>query len=350
MHTNGFNTTYFFGLLLLIGVVAFLIVWPFFTAIVVAGVLAVLFQKPYEWFLKVTRARKGLSAFLVCLLTLVLIILPLVLLMGIVVTEIRDAYMQYLADGTVLARYLAQTEVLLSSFGFPSLGDQLLNQDALLGKLEQVGGMVVSIVQTVYTGMTQFVFWLFVMFFSLFYFLVDGKALVDRLVHLSPLRNRQERLLVRSFESIGRATIKGTLLIGLIQGALGTLFFMMAGLPSPVTWGVVMVVLSIIPMLGAGLVLFPTGIILLFSGDPIGATIVIVGGVFVSLIDNYLRPKMVGKDTAIHPLLVFFSTLGGLTLFGIMGFIIGPVIMALFLALLDIYEGEFGVELRKYNK
>lgn len=350
MQTNGFNTKYFFGLLLLAGTVVALVLWPFFTAIVVAGTLAVIFQDPYQWFLKATRGAKGLSSFLVCLLVAFLIILPLVILTGLVVSEIRDAYVQYLADGELLARYLAQIETLLSSLGFPSVGDQILNQNVLLGKLEQAGSVAVGIVQTVYTGTTQFVFWLFVMFFSLFYFLIDGKALVDRLVHLSPLRNHQERFLVKSFESIGRATIKGTLLIGLIQGMLGTIFFVAAGLPSPVTWGVVMVVLSIIPMLGAGLVLFPAGIILLFSGDFIGAAIIIIGGTIVTLTDNYLRPKMVGKDTAIHPLLVFFSTLGGIALFGVMGFIIGPVFMAFFLALLNIYEREFEGQLREYNK
>jgi predicted PurR-regulated permease PerM len=144
--------------------------------------------------------------------------------------------------------------------------------------------------------------------------------------------------------------LKGTIIIGVIQGSLGGIMFWIAGVPSFVIWGVIMVILSIIPAIGSGLVWAPAGIILLFTGNIWeGIFVLLFGGIFISLVDNILRPKLVGNDTEMHPLLVFFATLGGLISFGIIGFIIGPVIMALFLALWEIYGKEFKRQLNKFN-
>lgn len=350
MITPDFNTKYFFWLLLLVGVVSALLLWPFFSAIVVAGVLSVLFQFAYKWLMRVTRGSKGISAGLICLLVAVIIIIPMVLLVGLVASEIKSVYVQFFSDEQVLSRYVSSIETTMVSFGFPGLGEGFLSQEQLLGKLEQAGSIVINLVQAVYVGATHFVFWLFVMFFTLFYFLVDGKRLVVRVMHLSPLANAWERELIQSFGSIGRAILKGTLFIGIIQGFLGGLFLVFVGFPSPFTWGVVMAILSLIPFAGAGLILFPACLWYFSTGNILGGVILLIGGLFVTSIDNYLRPKLVGHDTAIHPLLVFFSTLGGLFLFGVTGFLIGPIVMALFLSLLSIYEKEFGDQLKGYNK
>lgn len=336
-------------MLLGVGVVSALLLWPFFSSIVTAGVLAVLFRGVYEWFLKITRSRKGLSAILVCFLVAVIIILPVVSLVGLVTAEIKDAYVQYFSDERALTQYAERVNEVLVSFGMPMLGEGFLSREQIAGQLEKVGSIALSVVQMLYIGATQFILWLFVMFFTLFYFLIDGKALVSRMMHLSPLPERQEKSLIRSFESMGRAILKGTLLIGLVQGFFGSIFLTLAGFPSPFTWGVIMVILSILPFMGAGLVIFPACLWAFATGDILSGVLLLVGGIFVTTIDNYLRPKLVGRDTAIHPLLVFFSTLGGLILFGVMGFLIGPIVMALFLSLLVIYETEFSEELKKYN-
>jgi predicted PurR-regulated permease PerM len=167
---------------------------------------------------------------------------------------------------------------------------------------------------------------------------------------LSPLRDEHEQLLIQSFISISRATIKGTLIVGVVQGMLGGLAFLVLGVPSPIFWGTVMTVLSIIPLIGPGIVWFPAGVILILSGDVFGGTaLLIFGFIVISFIDNILRPKLVGRDTEMHPLLVFFAIIGGIVLFGVFGFLIGPVIMSLFLALSKIYASEYSAEIKEYN-
>jgi predicted PurR-regulated permease PerM len=164
------------------------------------------------------------------------------------------------------------------------------------------------------------------------------------------LKDDQERVLLKEFVSISRATLKGTVIIGIIQGVLGGLLFWAVGVPSPITWGVVMIILSIIPVVGSGIIWAPVGIYMLLTGD-IWQGVVILGFGFgvISTIDNILRPKLVGQDSQMHPLFVLLATLGGIIVFGIIGFIIGPIIVALFLALLRIYEMEFAEQLEEVN-
>jgi predicted PurR-regulated permease PerM len=192
---------------------------------------------------------------------------------------------------------------------------------------------------------------MFVMFFTLFYFLIDGRQLMKYLMLLSPLRDEHDKLLVQKFISISRATLKGTLVVGVLQGVLGGIAFWIAGIPSPAIWGLAMMFFSIIPMVGAAIVWIPAGIIMLLLGHIWqGIFILVVGIVVISVLDNILRPKLVGRDTQMHPLMVFFATLGGITFFGLPGFVIGPIIVSLFLALGEIYTVEFRDQLNGYNE
>jgi predicted PurR-regulated permease PerM len=141
---------------------------------------------------------------------------------------------------------------------------------------------------------------------------------------------------------VSRATIKGTIVIGILQGTLGGLIFWLLGIEAAVFWGAVMVVLSIVPMLGAGLIWVPAAIIMVASGSYIKAAILVVFGVLViGLVDNLLRPVLVGRDTRMPDYLILLSTLGGLAMFGVSGFIIGPIIAALFLTLWGMFAKEF---------
>ncbi len=165
-------------------------------------------------------------------------------------------------------------------------------------------------------------------------------------MHLSPLGDQYEQMLYQRFTSTARATLKGTLIIGGIQGVLGGLLFYFTGVEGAFVWGVIMTILSIIPAVGSFLVWFPAGIIMIATGNiGAGITILLVGAIIISNIDNVLRPPLVGKDTQMHPLFILFSTLGGIMLFGVSGFIIGPVLMALFLAVVSIYDHYYKTEL-----
>jgi predicted PurR-regulated permease PerM len=183
---------------------------------------------------------------------------------------------------------------------------------------------------------------LLITLFCMFYLFIDGEAFVRKLNHLIPLRQEYKDLLFNRFLQTSRATVKATLLIGLIQGTLGSLTLLIFGIKSWLLWGVIMIVLSVIPMLGAGTILIPAGIIQMVLGNVWqGIALVFISVVIISNIDSVMRPRIVGKQAKMHDLVIFFATIGGIAVFGIMGFIIGPVIAALFVTFIDIYSMEF---------
>jgi predicted PurR-regulated permease PerM len=180
----------------------------------------------------------------------------------------------------------------------------------------------------------------------MFYFFRDGPMLLRKLKYFSPIADRYEEELIGRFLAVSRATIKGTLLVALIKGVLGGLTFWAFGIEAPVLWGVVMVFLSILPVVGAWVIMCPAALILMLSGQVWqGIALFLIAVVVIGSIDNVLEPVLIGRDASMHELLVFFSMIGGIGVFGVMGFIVGPVIAALFLTLLDIYGKEFNKQL-----
>ncbi|MCX8011999.1 MAG: AI-2E family transporter, partial [Desulfobacterota bacterium] len=187
---------------------------------------------------------------------------------------------------------------------------------------------------------------LFLTFFAMYYFFRDGDKFIQRLSYLSPLAEKYKEALFVRFVSISRATIKGTLLVGLIKGFLGGLTFWLFGIGSPVLWGVVMAVLSVIPFLGAWLVMYPAALIMVIIGHiGTGIALFLICTVIISSIDNILQPRLVARGSGMHDLLIFFSTLGGISMFGAMGFIVGPIITAFFFSILEAYSIEFKTQL-----
>jgi predicted PurR-regulated permease PerM len=176
----------------------------------------------------------------------------------------------------------------------------------------------------------------------MFYFFRDGKDLLKRVRRLIPLDREYKNAIAARFSSVARATVKGTLLIALAQGTLSGITLWIFGVGSPFLWGVVATLLSVIPLVGAWLVLYPAAFIQILTGHLWqGIGILIVTILVIVNVDNLMRPRLVGQETGMHDLMVFFSTLGGISMFGPTGFIIGPMIAALFLSVLDIYSAEF---------
>ena len=351
MQIKNLNIYFFFVILLSISVAAFFLFQPFLTAIIMAAVLAATFHSPYQYLVKKT-ARPHVSSLLTCLLVLFVIVLPVLAITGLVANEVNHAYQRVIAEDNFYQNHVAVyfDNVKNSQFAKSVNLNNFFDQNQVSKSIERISNGALSFIQAVYQNVVGSVLWIFVMFFTLYYFLVESRAIIKKIMYLSPLKDEYETVLKSKFSSMVRATLKGTLIIGLIQGLLGGLMFAIAGVPSFVIWGIIMIILSIIPAIGSGLVWAPVGLIMLFTGNIWqGIFILVFGTVVVSSIDNILRPKLVGGDTAIHPLLVFFATLGGIISFGIMGFIIGPVIMALFLTLWDIYGKEFKTQLNKYN-
>lgn len=352
MQIKNFNVYFFMFILIGISILAFMLLKPFLTAILAAAVLAATFRWPYK-FLFGKIKNKPTSSLLTCLLVLFVIVIPTLAVFGLVASELGEAYQKFVINNNFYQNRVVEmvdgikNSPLASSFNL----SQLLEQDQLSQSIKNFSSNALFIIQKTYQNIVASLIWIFVMFFALYYFLIDGRAVVDKIMDLSPLKNRYEEELTNKFTSMTRATLKGTVIVGIVQGLLGGIMFWIVGIPSFVVWGVIMIILSIIPAIGSGLIWAPAGIVLLFMGDIWqGVFVLVFGGIVISFIDNILRPKLVGSDTEMHPLLVFFATLGGLIAFGVIGFVIGPVIMALFLTLWDIYGKEFKSQLKKFNK
>lgn len=350
MYLQHLNVYFFFGLMILVGAVVFALFQPFLTAIVAAAILAALFQGPHRWILKKTGSRPALASLLSCLLIIFVIVGPLFLVITAVANEAGALYQSFGQEKTVNQ---VVTQVFTTIQSVPYLEKMIgnsLSKEAVFQGIRGWGGNFLDIFQAAYREVSQFMFWIFILFFTLYYFFIDGEQGLHYLKKISPLRDEHDDLLVTKFVSMTRATMKGTLVIGALQSVIGGILFAVVGITSPIVWATLMFFFSIIPMIGTGAVWFPIGIILLLLGDFWqGALVLGVGFGVISVIDNVLKPKLVGKDTQMHPLVVFFATLGGISFFGLSGFILGPIVMSLFMALWEIYTIEFRKQLSSYN-
>ena len=205
-----------------------------------------------------------------------------------------------------------------------------------------ISGFLIDRLSSVTLGTVNFLFMLFIMLYSMFFFLMDGNKLIDKILYYLPLEDQDERRMLNKFTSVTRATLKGTAVIGLFQGVLAGGAFAVVGIEGAVFWGAIMAVLSFIPGIGSALVWGPAVIILAATGHFAKA----IGlGVFcaavVGSIDNLLRPILVGRDTQMHELMILFGTLGGIIMFGVVGVIIGPIVAALFVTVWEIYGVAF---------
>ncbi|MSR84463.1 MAG: AI-2E family transporter [Candidatus Latescibacteria bacterium] len=337
----------YFLLLLLTGVaiVVFNMVKTFLLPVMLAAVFAGIFYPLYTWLMARTGQRENLSSLICCVLLLACLVTPVYLIANLVAREAGDFYQTL--EGWAVPLIQQDSTHLKSEFQkLPWY--QVLEyfhidwEDTLLKGAKSAGSAMAAVINKTTEGTVQLLTSLVVTFFTMFYFFRDGQRLVARLKYLSPLDERYESALIDRFISVSRATVKGTLLIGLTQGVLGGFTLWAFGFPSPILWGMVMVVASILPLLGAGMVLYPAALFSLITGDYVtGIALIAITALIISSIDNVLRPWLVGRETGLHDLIIFFSTLGGIGMFGVMGFVLGPILAALFLTILDFYAIEF---------
>lgn len=332
--------------LLVIVTLSFLgMIRDFYQPLFWAAVLAVLFHRLQEKSLHWLRGRSSLAAVLSMLIILLLVILPLFLVAAAVTSEAVGIY-ERLSQGKMdfkdVIQYVERT--------VPAIGEYLDRFGIDLQKIQQrfsEGALAASrflASQMVNIGQltAQFLVKFFLMLYLLFFFLRDGHRITRILVRALPLGDMRERRLFGNFAEVSRATVKGSLIVGVVQGAIGGLLFWVLGVGAPVFWGVIMTILSLLPAVGSALVWAPAAIILIAKGSTARGIILIIAGVLViGLVDNILRPILVGRSTRMPDFLVLIATLGGLTVFGISGFVIGPMIAALFLTVWDIFSQEY---------
>lgn len=329
----------------------------FFVPVVVAAVFTTLTYPLQEQMVRLLRGRRGLAALLSIAVVLLLVLIPAYVTLSIVAAEMRELYgnnqerlLQALRDLSFQADR-ASTEGLAGVLPVPSWAPQLrlesINWQDVLSRLGNTLGAFISGTSQ---GALQVVAMIFVVLFTTFYFFRDGEAIVQRLRYLSPLEQRYEELLIQRIVSTSRATLRATLIIGFIQGTLGALTLSLVGVQAPILWGMAMWVMALFPLIGTWVVMYPIGIIELVQGHYREGLIIILMTQFViSTIDNFIRPRLVGRRAGMHDLLVFFATVGGLATFGILGVIVGPIVATLFVALTEIYALEFRSQLEHHD-
>lgn len=340
-----FQTASFIGLLTLVTLVFFGLVADFLQPIFWAAILAVIFHPVNGRMQRMLGRRKSSAAFLSLLLICVTVIIPFWFVASAVVGEAASFYTRIEAGELNPAAWLEWLQGklplldgLLDRAGLTKVDVRDKVSSAAVAASQYIGSWAVSAGQSA----VRFGLMFFVMLYVLYFFLRDGDELLEVIIHALPIGDERERELFAKFAEVSRATIKGTIVIGILQGTLGGLIFWLLGIEAAVFWGAVMVVLSIVPMLGAGLIWVPAAVIMVASGSYIKAAILVVFGVLViGLVDNLLRPVLVGRDTRMPDYLILLSTLGGLTMFGVSGFIIGPIIAGLFLTLWGMFAKEF---------
>jgi predicted PurR-regulated permease PerM len=322
------------------------IVWPFYGAVLWGTITAIMFAPLYRRLLKLNPHKRNLSALATLLIIIVMVILPLTLITMALLQEATSVYEGIQSGELNFARYFHQVfdalptwaTNLLARFGLTNLGavQQKLSLGLTAGS-QFLTTQIINIGQNTF----NFIVSLFIMLYLLFYLLRDGDELLRRIKEAVPLRADQKRALFDKFTVVIRATVKGNIVVAIVQGVLGGLIFWFLGIHAPLLWAVLMTFLSLVPAVGAGLVWLPVAIFFLITGAALYGLVLIAYGVLViSVVDNILRPILVGKDTKLPDYVVLISTLGGISIFGINGFVLGPVIAAMFMAVWHIFAAK----------
>ena len=340
--------TAFVLLLVLATFVLFLaVVWPFLTPLLFGAILASLCQPLYQAVTRLLGGRASLGAFVTLFILFLIVVGPLSAFIGVVVGQavhVSNDAIPWVQEHLGGAAAFNAHDWLVARF--PSLAPYVPDQAQIMENVgnaaKAAGAFLVAGASSITTGTAVFLLDLFVMLYAMFFFLRDGRKIVEKIFYYTPLNHQEEARLLQRFTSVTRATIKGTLVIGVIQGTLAGFGFWAAGIEGAAFWGTLMTILSVVPGIGSALIWVPGVVYLYITGHALAATLLLVWClVIVGTIDNVLRPTLVGKDAKIPDLLILIGTLGGLYLFGPIGFIVGPIVCGLFLTVLDIYGATF---------
>lgn len=342
------QSAFFFALLITATLAFFAMLLPFFEPILWAVTLAVLFKPVQRYLLDFFNHKENLAAITTLFIILFAVIVPAMFLFTAVAKEGVDLY-QAIASGEVdLSGPLSWIQSTL-----PSLAERAesfgINLEELKQKFSssalQSSQWAASHLFTFGQNTLSFTALFILMLYLLFFFLRDGKKIIEKIIEILPIGDERERYLLAKFAEVSRATIKGTLVVGMVQGTLGGITFALLGIQSAIFWGVVMTLLSILPAIGSALVWLPAALYLIANGMLVKGIILILVGVFViGMVDNVLRPILVGRDTKMPDYLILLSTLGGLAMIGISGFVLGPVIAAFFLTIWTMFAQEYHEE------
>lgn len=347
---SSYDIIFWFFLILFIASIAMLgwLIWPFISIIVLAAVVTGIFNPVYRFFLIKDKINPPFASFLTCMLIFFVLFIPIVFFVGILSKEAFELYTT--AKSAILndqiknllanSKVLEKVNFLLSHFNIEFTGEELNKAISEIGKI--VGLFLYEQARSIASNMFAFLVNFFLMLLVIYFLLIDNDRLISFITDLSPLPREQDEKLIQKFKDMAGAILIGNGLAGLIQGTLGGIVFMLFGFKSPFLWGVIMSLLAFLPILGIGAVFIPAAIYLFLTGCIASGIFFIIFYVILSgCIEYIFKPKLVGHRVKMHTLLVFFSIIGGLKLFGILGIIYGPLVVTAFLTLTDIYHASY---------
>jgi predicted PurR-regulated permease PerM len=345
MNDNSAQRTFFAAMLIAVTVAFIWLIRGFVQPIFWAVALGIVFFPLHVKIVDLVRGRTSLAAAISVTLILLIVVLPLSAILAAMAQEAASLYERIRSneiDVSAAIDWIEEQLPIVAETAERLRIDITRLQQQLSSSAVTVSQFIATRVVAIGQDTIRITVYFFLMLYLLYFFMRDGAKILDGLVRALPLGDERERHLLERFAEVSRATIKGTLVVGIAQGAIGGIMFWGFGIGAPVLWGVVMALLSIIPALGPAIVWLPAAIILIANGSVLaGIAMIVIGALVIGLVDNLLRPLLVGRDTRMPDYLILLATLGGLTAFGISGVIIGPIIAAFFLSVWEMAVEEY---------
>ncbi|MBW2964814.1 AI-2E family transporter [Candidatus Woesearchaeota archaeon] len=333
---------------------AILIIRPFLSTLIVSAIIAYVFYPVYDWFFRLTKM-KGFSAIVLIILLLLLLSIPVVLVTGKLSKESYDVYQRvkqtFLDNGSLSSACESSEGFICRTYAFFSAFSERFNLDLgfhLARAFSSMASSAVGRASDFLLNIPGFLLHVFIGLFAMYYMFVDGRLMLDSVKRSLPLRKEHSDRIFSQFNEIIHATVYGAIVLAIVQGLMATIGYFLFGVSSPIILGMLTIIASFIPFVGSGIVWLPVSLSMVLNGfvgadDGLvwkGFGLLLYGLVFVSTIDNVLRPKIVGSRARVHPLIILLGVFGGLAMFGFAGIMVGPLLLTLFIASLKIYEQE----------
>lgn len=314
---------------------SFFIFQPFLAALILALIFSTTFSPVYKRIFIITRESQTLASLITTLLVLIVIVVPATFLSIQIFKEATQLYSS-LVDSSGATTISQSIEEIIRNAGFPSLPVGALDfSQYMKGGLN----LLIQNLGTIFSNLAKIMVDVFILLVALFYLFKDGNNLKKSVITLSPLKDAYDETIFRKLELAINSVVRGSIAVGLVHGVLTTIGFIILGISNPVLWGGVAVVLSLVPGVGIGLIMLPCALLLFFSGATAPAIGVFIWWILqANLVDNVLKPKIVGRGMKLHPFLILLSIFGGIGFFGPLGFLFGPLALSLLFALLETYS------------
>jgi predicted PurR-regulated permease PerM len=346
---------FFLALLLLITIGFYSIIKPFLVDIFLAIILSILFKRPHAFFCRKFQKKPHRAATYSIVLVFFTIVIPLTVIAIMISGEIGTTYDSFMRNWPSIEKYFNELPEKASSMPIIKNYINDIDWNRVIETANQsittIAQFLLGIIQETFINVGIMIVHFFIILFLLYFILIDGKSLVERIQYLIPLKDTEEKELMEKFERVTDAIVFNSFMIGFIEGAYGGLLFLILGIPSPFFWGMMMTFLSIIPVVGANSILVPMGIYQILTGHiAIGIIIIVLGAGAIVVNQNLIRPRLDGNKSGMHPAIMFVASMGGLITMGIVGFLVGPMIAGLFVVMWNLFGSRYKQNLEKFNK